>query len=112
PPLAGQEVLQLVVDQREEPAAECASLRVIFEATRRRCDLAQNVLGQVSRVAILDPALAGIAINQRRIKLYEFLPGQGVPRVADANQQARPREGRIWHGLVPSIKYYRGSLRV
>ena len=90
PALARQEISQLVADHRKQPGAERTALRVVVEPAHGPCDGAQDILGQVCRIGILQAMLASEAIDQRGVDIHKFGPGLGVTRIPNAHQQARP----------------------
>src|SRR5262249_15518606 len=77
----------------------------VFEATTGAGDRLENVLRQVCGVGVLKAALAGEAVNQRRVNLHELLPGRTVPRVPDADEQAGPGVERRGHATFSLPRY-------
>src|SRR5262249_54208343 len=60
-------------------------------------------LGQVGGVGVLQPALADVAVHQRRVQLDELSPGLRVLGVAQAEQQARLRRRCLGHASLPPL---------
>jgi hypothetical protein len=87
---AGQEVVDLVARDGVEPAAEGAAPRVVVQPADGAGHALQDLLHQVGSVGVLQAALAGEAVDQRRVHLDELPPGVLVARVAQADQQAGP----------------------
>src|SRR4029078_4812808 len=56
-----------------------------------------HVLHQVGRVGILQPPLASEAVDDRPIKLYEFLPSNVIGPCAKLHKQAGSRQRGFVH---------------
>src|SRR5262249_28570487 len=54
-------------------------------------DLGEDLLGHVLRVLVAQALAAAMAIDEPAVDLHKGLPGLDVARVADTQQQARPR---------------------
>ena len=93
----GHEVDDQVAGDLEQPAAERAPVGVGLPAVDRRGDGAEDVLGQVVGVGVLETALPGQAADQRGVDLQEFGPRPPVLGVAEAGQKARPCRRRVAH---------------
>jgi hypothetical protein len=103
--LAAKVVQQLAVGHQAEPVAEAAALRLVGEAGAGAAqDLGEDGLRQVGGVGVLQPLVAAEAVHQRAVGGDKGLPGVRVQAVAQACQQAGPRDrprGGLAHALIP-----------
>ncbi len=77
--------------------ARNAPRRVGVEPVDRRGDRAEDVLGQVDRVGVLEPAPPRQPVDQGRVDIDELRPCALVPRVAQAYQQTGSRARGLVH---------------
>src|SRR5205085_4159329 len=87
-------------------AAERAATGVVVEQVGGVGHRAEDVLGQVGGVGVLEAALAAVAVHHRGVDLDELPPGVLVPAVPDAGQQAGPGGGRLGHGAPPQEYFW------
>src|SRR5262249_39658236 len=91
----------LVAYHGEQPTAERAALRVVFESANAARNRLQDILREIGGVRVLQAMLAREAVDQGRIQLYELRPGAVIAAVAQTDQEAEPRGRRIAHAATP-----------
>src|SRR5262249_30020496 len=105
PPAGREEGVQLVAGDRVQPAAGASAAPVVLQAASGPGNGAQNLLGEVGRVGVLEAALPPQLVHQWRVDLHELIPGVLVARVADADQKAGPGNRRIAHAALATNRY-------
>src|SRR5262249_52927629 len=94
------EVAQLVADHPKQPSTKRPSGRIVIEPCRRARDGAEDLLGEVRGVGILEPLFLREPVNQRRVDIHKFRPRLAVARVLDSRQQAWPGDHRFGHAFT------------
>src|SRR6516165_1598804 len=102
---ASEEIMDLVAGDRVEPAAKRTAGWTIRQRRHRSRKHAEHLLGEVGGIRVLQAARPGQAVDERGVQGHELPPGVPVARIADADQQTRPRSGRLGHA-VASYKGY------
>ena len=86
---------------RKSQRAERPPRRVGVEPADGRGHRPEDLLRQVGRVGVLQPAPPAQPFDQRAVDRQELGPGPLVARVAQPDQQARPRARRVVHPSSP-----------
>jgi hypothetical protein len=82
-PMVGQSVLY----DGEQPTAKQPAPLVIFQPLRGRRHRPQDVLRQIGRIGILQPALSEKPINQWSVQVHKPLPRFLIVSITDAHKQ-------------------------
>src|SRR5689334_20110828 len=100
PAALGQEGVELVPRDGEEPGPETVGLGTVIEAANSPGDRPHDFLGHIGGIRLLQAAAATEIKDQRGVEVDELLPGVRVVGVAYAQQQTWPSVGRGLHGAL------------
>src|SRR5262249_54814440 len=98
PPIA--QVEELVPRNREQPTAERAARRIIFQLSCGRHDTAKHFLSQIRRVGVLKLPPTGEGVDHWSVQLHELPPGLVVARIPQANKQTGTSRGHRGHNRL------------
>ncbi len=73
--LSAQPVAHPAMDQREQPAAKGAPIRIVVEAFDGPVYRLENILRQVGSVSVLQSLAAGKTVNDGSVKSHKLPPG-------------------------------------
>ena len=84
----------------EEPVAEAAAAGVVLEPADGAADGAEDVLGEVGGVGVLESVSAGESVDEGGVEFDELPPGVAVVRVAESVQEGRPGRRHVGHAAL------------
>src|SRR5438034_486738 len=84
-------------DDGEQPVANRTTLPVVCQPAHGAGDGADDFLGYVHRIGVLEALSAQVAVDQGGVEIDELRPGRLVPRVAQADEQARTGTWDVGH---------------
>src|SRR5262249_42302183 len=98
-----QEPFGLVPSHRFQPVAEPPLVRTVIELANRLMDLDKNLLGDISRIRILQAQAPAKVVEERVINFHERIPSRRVVTVPNAQEQAGP-------GVIPGSVIRHGCI--